>query len=104
MRMSPKRSRRCGRPSIGYWARPKTLLNRSTTSRSSPATVLLGRPELGLVAHDGVCGDEELSGDRDERNLGRLAGRAQALVERFEPRIVARRGDGGHVEGVADPL
>lgn len=60
--------------------------------------------ELCLVVQDGVGDDDQLSGDGDESHLGRLAGRAQAHVERFEARIVTCGGDRRHVERIADAL
>ena len=58
----------------------------------------LGIAPGALVAQNGVEEDEEFSGDRRERQLGRLARRAQALIEGPEHRVVPRRDQGRHVE------
>jgi hypothetical protein len=51
---------------------------------------------------DGVEDDEELSGDGDEGELGRLAGLAQALVEGAQDGVEARAVHGREVERGAD--
>ncbi len=52
----------------------------------------------GTISGDGVEGDEELSCDRDEGELGRLAGLSEALVELSERRVEARGGHRGQVQ------
>ena len=50
------------------------------------------------ISGDGIEGDEELSGDRDEGELGRLAGLSEALVELSERRVESRGRHRGQVE------
>ena len=63
--------------------------------------MVLGLPS-GSLPGDGVEDREELSSDGDEGKLGRLAGLAQALVERAEHRVEARTRLGGVVVRGAD--
>ena len=51
---------------------------------------------------EGVCGDEKLSGDGDQRDLGGFSGQAQGVVVGFSRRVVADGDQGGHVERGSD--
>ena len=59
----------------------REIATSSGSSLRKKATVLLGGPELGFVAHDGIGNDEELSCDGDEGNLCGFSGGSEALVE-----------------------
>ena len=74
-------------------------------SRSSPAkraTVLLCRECLAISKH-GIEDGEEFSCDSYNGEF-LLAGCDQGFVEGFETGSVACRDEGGHVEGIPDPL
>src|SRR5262245_46425024 len=71
----------CRRRDRNSWRHPRRRRVLSVSSLRKKATMLLGGPELGFVAHDGIGNDEELSCDGDEGNLCGFSGGSEALVE-----------------------
>ena len=60
------------------------------------------RPPFLLVAQHGVQCCQQLAHDRDNGDLGRLAGSQQTLLERLQDRIAHRRGLRCHEQDAAD--
>src|SRR5439155_21230778 len=57
----------------------------------------------GAMTQDGIEDAEQLVHTGDERHFLGLAGRAQALVEGTDDRVVPGRDQGGHVQDRAHP-
>src|SRR5215471_21798578 len=61
------------------------------------------RPESAIaIAEDGIKGGEHFAHDREDRDLRLLARGNEATVEGAQRRVEPDRGQGRHVEGIAD--